>query len=85
MAATGAPTLGGVPAPICFPLNFRKAADHPVVNYPETGLEEINGDLPEADFWPASLKFVPKHNFRLARQPPRMTIDVKYELDSPAG
>lgn len=23
---------------------------------PETGLEEINGNLPEADFWPASLK-----------------------------
>jgi hypothetical protein len=21
-------------------------------SYPETGLEEINGDLPEADFWP---------------------------------
>jgi hypothetical protein len=24
-------------------------------NYPETGLEEINGDLREADFWPAWL------------------------------
>jgi hypothetical protein len=24
--------------------------------YPETGLEEINGDLREADFWSASLK-----------------------------
>ena len=23
-------------------------------NYPETGLEEINGDLPEADFWPVT-------------------------------
>jgi hypothetical protein len=23
-----------------------------LVHWPETGLEEINGDLPEADFWP---------------------------------
>ena len=23
-------------------------------SYQQTGLEEINGDLPEADFWPAS-------------------------------
>jgi hypothetical protein len=25
-------------------------------NYPQTGLEEINGDLLEADFWPTSLR-----------------------------
>src|SRR5579863_1203859 len=30
------PTLGVVPAPISFPLNFGKAAEHPVIN-PETG------------------------------------------------
>jgi hypothetical protein len=28
---------------------WEKAADHPI-SYPETGLEEINGDLLEADF-----------------------------------
>ncbi len=28
----------------------------PTGSYPETGLEEINGDLLEADFWPGSLK-----------------------------
>ena len=31
-------------------------------SYPEMGLEEINGDLPEQDFWTASI-------FQLARQP----------------
>src|SRR5271157_1807680 len=40
VAGTGAPTLGVVPAPISFPLNFGKAADHPV-NCPETGFGEI--------------------------------------------
>src|SRR5579864_2406126 len=42
------PTLGVVPAPISFPLNFGKAAEHPVIN-PETGIREIKGDLHEAD------------------------------------
>jgi hypothetical protein len=29
----------------------------PTGSYPETGLEEINGDLPEADFLTASVHF----------------------------
>jgi hypothetical protein len=32
------------------------ASSRPSGSYPETGLEEINGDLREADFWSASLK-----------------------------
>src|SRR5271157_1690346 len=40
VAATRAPTLGVVPAPISFPLNFGKAAGHPV-DYPKTGFAEI--------------------------------------------
>jgi len=28
--------------------------------------------FPQADFWPASLKFVPKHNFRLVRHSGRI-------------
>src|SRR5579863_505264 len=35
---------------------------------PETGSEDINGDLLEADFWLASLRFFP-FTFRFARQP----------------
>jgi hypothetical protein len=38
-------------------------------SWPETGLAEINDDLREADFWPASLKVVPGPNFRVARDP----------------
>ena len=30
------------------------------VGRPETGLEEINGNLLEADFWPASLRACPR-------------------------
>jgi len=30
-----------------------------VVGNPETGLEEINGDLPEADFWPGPTSGLP--------------------------
>ena len=30
-------------------------------------LGEINGDFPEADFWPALLRVHPGHNFRLVR------------------
>jgi hypothetical protein len=41
----------------------------PPGSYPETGLEEINGDLPEADFGPASLKVHPGLNFWIARNP----------------
>jgi hypothetical protein len=40
------------------------------VHCPETGLEDIKGNLPEADFRPASLKFVSRHNFRVARHSP---------------
>ena len=35
------------------------------------GDAEIQGNLLEADFWPASLKSVPEHNFRFARNPPQ--------------
>jgi hypothetical protein len=30
------------------------------------------GDLPDADFWTASLRICSRHNFRLARQPSRV-------------
>ena len=40
----------------------------------ETGLEEINCDLLEADFWPGSLRVCPGHNFRLASQPETIAI-----------
>jgi hypothetical protein len=50
-----------------------KAADHPI-SYPETGFGEmsqlnvsIGADLLEADFWPASLRVCPGHNFRFVR------------------
>ena len=33
----------------------------------ETGLEEINGDLLQADFWTASFRICSVHNFRFAR------------------
>jgi hypothetical protein len=36
---------------------------------PETVLEEINGDLPEADFGTTSWETALRLNFRLARQP----------------
>jgi hypothetical protein len=29
-------------------------------SYPETGLQEIKGDLLQADFWPASLRERPQ-------------------------
>jgi len=38
------------------------------------GLGEINGDLPEEDFWPASLRVCPGHNFLFARDPPRIDV-----------
>jgi hypothetical protein len=34
----------------------------------KNGLEEINRDLPQADFWPASLR-VPRYDLRLRSQP----------------
>jgi hypothetical protein len=37
--------------------------------YPETGLEEINGDLLEEDLGPASSRVCSGHNFRLTRNP----------------
>jgi hypothetical protein len=49
----GAPALGVALAPIKFPLNFGKAADHPV-NYPETGFG-VKGDGYEADSSSAEL------------------------------
>jgi hypothetical protein len=37
----------------------------PLSGFVQTGLEEMSNDLPEADFWPASLR-VFGHNFRFA-------------------
>jgi hypothetical protein len=45
--------------------------------YPETGFQEINGYLPEADFWPASSKVCAGgHNFRVARRLSAMAPDT---------
>src|ERR1035438_9505268 len=35
------------------------------------GDAKIQANILEADFWPSSLKSVPEHNFRLARNPPQ--------------
>jgi hypothetical protein len=37
-------------------------------DYPETGLEEIDGDLLEADFWPAMTSGLPVRTKPLARR-----------------
>jgi len=42
----------------------------------ETGFAEINGHLPEADFWPVSLKVHPGYNFRIPRDPPGAWSDT---------
>ena len=31
----------------------------PSIDWPETGLEDINGHVPEADFWPATTCVLP--------------------------
>jgi hypothetical protein len=41
---------------------------------PHTGLEEIDGNLPQEDFWPVSLRVRPRHNFLFARYPDTITI-----------
>jgi hypothetical protein len=38
-------------------------------NFSETGLEEINGAVPETDFWPASTEVRTGYNFIVARNP----------------
>jgi hypothetical protein len=43
------------------------ANDHCLPGWPETGFEEVNGDLREADFWTTSSESALDVTFRLAR------------------
>jgi hypothetical protein len=54
------------------------------IDWPETGLEEINVDLRSADFRPARLRVHPGHYFRVARHPFRKGPSLICHLDNPS-
>ena len=49
-------TFSGFEIAVPWQMRLFRMAGWMTGSYPETGLGEINGSLPEADFWPASLK-----------------------------
>jgi hypothetical protein len=60
---------------------LRRLQRHTSLSGPETGFGDINGNLPEADLWLASLRVHPGHNFRVARHPIAIGGERQFHLE----